>query len=79
MPGENKKIFHVFEENAPAVEMFVRCDTQWRTSFNGITGLDYAAVKAVLEIFEVEDKKRLMDDIRIMEVAALTEINKEKA
>ncbi len=32
--------FEVWDENWPAVEMWLRLQTQWRTSFGGLIGLD---------------------------------------
>jgi hypothetical protein len=50
--------------------------TQWRPSFGGVIGLDYAALPAVLDLLEVPKKKRaaVFDDLRVMEDAALETI-----
>lgn len=36
------------------IEFFGKISSQWRTSFNGATGLDYVAVDKVAEIFGFE-------------------------
>ena len=65
----------MWEENWPVVEMFLRCQTQWRTTMNGLLGLDYGAVAWLLRLYEVEDPRALLEDLQVMEAAALITIN----
>ncbi len=51
--------------------MFLRCQTQWRTTMNGLLGLDYGAVAWLLRLYEVEDPRALLEDLQVMEAAAL--------
>jgi hypothetical protein len=55
--------------------MFLRCQTQWRTTMNGLLGLDYGAVAWLLRLYEVEDPRSLLEDLQVMEAAALVTIN----
>lgn len=71
--------FEVWEENWPAVEMFLRCQTQWRTTMSGILGLDYGAVAWLLKLYEVEDPRALLEDLQIMEAAAMMALNNRGA
>lgn len=57
------------------VEMFLRLQTQWRTTMNGVLGLDYQAVAWLLRLYEVEDPRALLEDLQVMEAAALLTIN----
>lgn len=57
------------------VEMFLRCQTQWRTTMNGLLGLDYGAVAWLLRLYEVEDQRSLLEDLQVMEAASLVTIN----
>lgn len=68
--------FEVWEENWPAVEMFLRCQTQWRTTMGGLLGLDYGALAWLLRLYEVEDQRSLLEDLQVMEAAVLVKINK---
>ena len=70
--------FEVWEENWPAVEMFLRVQTQWRTSMSGVIGLDYLAVEWMLRLYGVEDQRSMLEDLQVMEGAALTLINKKE-
>jgi hypothetical protein len=67
--------FEVWEENWPVLEMFLRCQTQWRTTMSGVLGLDYAAVAWVLKLYEVEDQRSMLEDLQVMEAAAMATIN----
>ena len=67
--------FEVWEENWPVLEMFLRCQTQWRTTMSGVLGLDYGAVAWVLKLYEVEDQRALLEDLQVMEAAAMVTIN----
>ena len=67
--------FEVWEENWPAVEMFLRCQTQWRTTMSGLLGLDYVAVGYMLSLYSVENPRALLEDLQVMEAAALMAIN----
>ena len=67
--------FEVWEENWPVLEMFLRCQTQWRTTMSGLLGLDYGAVAWVLKLYEVEDHRSMLEDLQVMEAAAMATIN----
>lgn len=79
MPEQKPEHFEVFEENWPAVEMFLRVQTQWRTGMNGPVGLDYMAVAWVLRLTAEEATHRaLLEDLQIMESAVLAYIAKQE-
>ena len=71
--------FEVWEENWQAVEMFLRCQTQWRTTMSGLLGLDYGAVAWILRLYEVEDQRAVLEDLQIMEAAAMAKLNERSA
>ena len=70
--------FEVWPDNWPAVEMFLRCQTQWRTTASGVCGLDYTAVLAVFRLYEVEEPTTVLEDLQVMEAAAVKILNKEQ-
>jgi hypothetical protein len=72
---EPPKDFEVWEENWPVVEMFLRVQTQWRTTMSGVLGLDYGAVAWLLKLYAVEDPRALLEDLQIMEAAAMMALN----
>ena len=77
LPPTEQKDFEVFSENWDAVEMFVRCQTQWRTAASGVMGLDYAAVQWVFRLYEVKNPAAVLESLQIMEAAALKIFNKD--
>ena len=75
LPEQPSVDCEVWEENWPAVEMFLRVQTQWRTTMNGILGLDYGALAWLFKMYAVEDPRSLLEDLQIMEAAAMAAIN----
>lgn len=69
--------FEVHPDNWATVEMFLRLQTQWRSTMNGVIGLDYSAVQWLFRLYEVQDERALLEDLQTMEVAAMQAINKQ--
>ena len=69
--------FEVLQENWPTVEMFLRLQTQWRSTMSGVIGLDYAAAQWLFRLYEVKDQRALLEDLQTMEFAAMQAINKQ--
>lgn len=44
----------------------------------GVTGLDYGAVAWVLKLYEVEDQRSLLENLQVMEAAAMRIMNKQE-
>lgn len=67
-------------EAVPAVELFCRVLTQWRTGPNGYLGLDYGVLLSIMELDGVKRKKRaaLLADVGIMEGTWLHEFRVAK-
>lgn len=58
--------------------MFLRCQTQWRSGPQGLIGLDYGVVIQLCSLYAVKKKKKLLDDLQVMEQRALELIVKEQ-
>lgn len=65
-------------ENWPTVQMFVRLQTQWRTSAMGLLGLDYGVAFQLFDLYAVEDKKEMLDGLSVMEREALVAFSEER-
>lgn len=76
---EPKDDFEVWEENWPVVEMFLRCQTQWRTTMKGLLGLDYVAVAWLLSLYQIENPRALLEGLQVMEQAVLIKINERSS
>ena len=65
-------VCEVWPENWAAVEAFLAVETQWRISpAGGLLGLDYAGVRAALDLLEVPGQRALFVDLQVMERAAI--------
>jgi len=68
----------VWNENWPALETFAALATQWRTlPMGGVSGLDYAAVWAVLQMRATAEPGAMFDDLRLLERGALAGFRKQ--
>lgn len=69
----------VWEENWPAIQLFMRYRTQWRMGMGGPVGLDYAVIlhdlgRRGLSQSEHDD---LMGKLQVIEDAALSQIHRQ--
>ena len=69
--------YEVWEENWPAVQMFLRCQTQWRTGMSGVIGLDYAVLRWLFTLYPVEDERALLENLQVIEGAVLIALNEK--
>jgi hypothetical protein len=71
---------YVWPDNWRSVAMFVELMTQWRVGMAGPVGLDYSAVAALFSIRGTSGarRRRMLDDLRVMEAAVLTKIRESK-
>ena len=69
--------FEVWEENWLSVEIFLKMQTQWNVTMGGYVGLKYEVLQWVSQLYDVKDKRLLLEDIQVMEAAALSELNKK--
>ena len=77
MPEEKKdKNFKILKENLDAVKLFLSVQTQFKTGFGGVSGLDYAAVLSVANMYSY-DLPSVFEDLQVMEMKALELINME--
>jgi hypothetical protein len=68
----------VWEENWDTVMMFLRMQTQWNVSMAGLTGLNYSSLDYLSRLYSVKDPVSLFEGVQVMEVTALTCLNKRK-
>lgn len=71
------KTYEVWPEHEDAVMMFLRCQTQWRTAPSGVMGLDYGVVFGMFDLYPVDDRRQVMEDLQVMEGRARELLNAE--
>ena len=79
-PKEKEDECIVWEENWQTVLMFLRMQTQWSMSFAGVVGLKYEVLLGaggLFDIYNVKNRREMFEALKIMEAAALTEMNKK--
>lgn len=67
----------MWPEHEDAVLMFLRCQTQWRTSMAGVVGLDYGVVLQLMDLYAVNNKRQVLEDLQVMEAHARDLFQKE--
>lgn len=69
----------VWPEHWDSIMLFRRYSTQWRVGMGGAAGLDYTVFQNELKQKGVKGKKfeRIMDDLGIIEMAALEHLHAE--
>ena len=71
--------FEVWEENWETVMMFLRMQTQWNASMGGVTGLNYSSLEYLCRLYSVKDPVSLFEGVQVMEVVALSSLNKRNS
>ena len=59
--------------------MFLRMQTQWNISMAGLVGLKYEVLLCsggLFDLYNVEDRKDVLERLQVMEATALTELRK---
>lgn len=66
----------IWPDNLAAVNTFIAAATQWRVGMAGATGLDYAALRPILQFTQVPRSEwpQVFADLRVMEDAALAQM-----
>ena len=74
--------FYLWPENVQAFTHWQCVQTQWRVGgMGGVTGLDYAGVRAYLELCgprSSREREALFRDFMVMEGGALPELNRRR-
>lgn len=68
----------MWPEAWPAVDLFLKVQTQWRGGASGILGLDYGAVRWVMELYAAVDPRDLFEDLQVIEARVIETINSRK-
>jgi len=59
--------------------MFLRMQTQWTVTMGGYVGLKYEVLlgaSGLMSLYDVENPREMLEDLQVMEAAALSELNK---
>ena len=70
----------MYDHNWDTVLMFLRMQTQWAVSMSGYVGLKYEVLLnagGLFDLYNVDNRVAMLEDLKIMEAAALKELNKD--
>ena len=71
----------MWEENWDVVMLFLRMQTQWNVSMSGYTGLRYEVLLSpggLFDLYCVEDRRATLENLQVMESAALSTFAKSR-
>ena len=74
VPEPEVQIFDIHPDAEKGIAMFLQCCTQWRVSDGQRIGLDYAVVLALLSLEGEPNPREVLEDLRVMEDAALAKL-----
>jgi hypothetical protein len=77
-PSKTAEDFEVLPEAWPAVRVFLKVQTQWRADCGTVIGLDYGAVRWVIELLQLADTLDVLADLQIIEATVVAAMNKRK-
>ena len=61
--------------------IFCNMQTQWTTSFGGFVGLRYEVLLmqgGMFDLYNITDRRKILEELQIIEAAALKELSKDK-
>ena len=76
---EEPEDFEVWDENWETVQMFLRVQTQWNVSMDGLVGLKYEVLLGsggLFDLYNVKNRTDVLERLQVMEATALTELRK---
>jgi len=77
-PSKAAVNYEVERDAWPAVRVFLKVQTQWRADSGAVIGLDYGAVRWVIEMLQLADPLEVLVDLQIMEATVVAAMNKRK-
>ena len=57
---------------------FIKMMTQWRTTMGGVKGLDYSVLQMLFDLYDIDNRKEIFENIQVMEQEAMLHMNKER-
>jgi hypothetical protein len=74
VPAPEVQFFDIHPEAEKGIRMFLQCCTQWRVSDGRRIGLDYGVVLSLLSLEQEPNPREVLEDVQVMEDAALAKL-----
>ena len=71
----------MYDDNWDAVMIFCNMQTQWQTSMAGYVGLKYEVLLmqgGMFDLYNVINRRKILEELQVMEAVALKELSKDK-
>lgn len=68
----------IWPDQLPVVEVFAASLTQWRCGPGSVLGLDYAAVRWIMELHSLSPTRAMLEDLQVMEAEAVRMLNRRE-
>jgi len=75
---ERTEHYKVMPDAWPAVDLFLKVQTQWRGGASGIIGMDYPALRWIMELYQVSDQRTMLEDLQVIEAKVIEIVNSRK-
>lgn len=80
LPADDANDFPVWEENWPAVQLFLAVNTQWIFAGMGaVVGLNYQSVDFVLKLYRYKKRDEIFTDLQLIERGCLSVFHEAQA
>ena len=70
--------FEVWPENWPALQLFLRVQTQWRATYGAYYGLDYNTLFSAIELYQLDDRADIFERVQNIEFGIIDALREEK-
>lgn len=67
----------VWPEHWATLDVFLVCQSQWRTNNGKVLGLDLGVVLQIADLYAVDNKRQLVEEIQVIADKAAELINKQ--
>lgn len=67
--------YELWAEHGPALDLFLRSMTQWRTRGEAFVGFDYGPVLQLAQLYGMADLPMVLEDLQVMELHAVSRMN----
>jgi hypothetical protein len=77
-PSKAAVNYEVEPDAWPAVRVFLKVQTQWRSDSGTLIGLDYGAVRWIFDLLQITNPAEVLGDLQAMEATVVAAVNKRK-
>lgn len=78
--SDRARLFEVWEENWPVLQMFLRIQTQWNVHpMGGYVGMNYQSAEFAFKIYNVKNRREMLEGLQTIEFEVLKVVDETKS